>query len=144
MPTKAAPVGENHSLCATGWNLDLGSDRVGAVADINCLGLGYLGRVRVVDIPLARFRHLRARGGQYFDSRAVIQWKSLVFTRLEEPQIDQLLELVRILRGEIMALGPIFLRMVQLPGILRVVTPAGDRRVRRDRLPALVPDTARP
>ena len=37
MPPKAAPMGKYHSFCATGWNLDLGSDHVGAVADIDRL-----------------------------------------------------------------------------------------------------------
>ena len=61
---------------------------------------------------------------------------------LVEPQIDQLLELVRVLRGEIVALGTILDRIVELPGVLIEVAPARDRRVGRDRLPALVPDAA--
>ena len=37
VPAKAAPVVEDHSLGSTRRNLDLGSDRVGAVADIDRL-----------------------------------------------------------------------------------------------------------
>src|SRR6266702_2920913 len=144
MPTKATPMGEDHPLGSIVWNLDLGSDRVRAVADIDRRSFRYLGCVRVVDIAVVRLRHLRARSEDNFESYAVIQGKSLAFARLEVPQPDQLLELVRVLRGEIVALGAILVRIVEFPGVLRVIAPAGDRRVRGDRFPTLVPDAARP
>src|SRR5437763_11755874 len=67
MPTKATSLGKHYSFSATVRNLDLGSNRIGAIADIHCLGLGYLGRVRVVDIAVAGFGHLRTWGSQNFD-----------------------------------------------------------------------------
>src|SRR6266487_1253587 len=123
MPTKATPMGEDHPLGSIVWNLDLGSDRVGAVADIDRRRLGYLGCVRVVDIAVVRLCHLRAWSEDNFESYTVIQGKALVFARLEEPQTNQFLQLLRILRGKIVALGTILDGMVEFPGVLRVIAP---------------------
>src|SRR6266700_6613013 len=123
MPSKATPMGEDHPLGSIVWNLDLGSDRIRAVADNDRRRLRYLGRVRVVDIAVVRLCHLRARSEDNFESYAVIQRKALVFARLEEPQTNQFLQLLRILRGKIVALGTILGRMVEFPGVPRVIAP---------------------
>ncbi len=47
------------------------------------------------------------------------------------------------LRREVVRLGRVVLRVVELPAVLVEAAPAGDRRVDADRLPALVPDGAR-
>jgi hypothetical protein len=59
-----------------------------------------------------------------------------------EPLVDELVELHRVLGGEVVRLGRIVVGVVELPAVLVEVAPAGDRRVDGHRLPALVPDGA--
>ena len=64
---------------------------------------------------------------------------------LRPPQCDQLLQLLRVLLGQIRALARISVGVVQLPLLLVEVAPGlGGRRHRRRGLPPLVPDRPRP
>ena len=68
----------------------------------------------------------------------VVQWQDAVFIGLDPPQIDQLLQLLRVLFGQVVTLGEIFSDVVELPLVIIEMT-SGFHLVFGDRLPALVP-----
>ena len=114
-----------------------------AVADVDRLRLGDLGGIREVDVAVPRRREHRARGQDDLQGRAVVERERAVRAGLREPQVLELADLVPVLLGEVVELGPVDLGVVELPLVVVEVAPAADRRVGRDGLPAVVPDRPR-
>jgi hypothetical protein len=59
-----------------------------------------------------------------------------------QPERLQLLDLVRMLVGDVLRLGPVLIGVEELPAVVLEVPEARDRTVLGDRLPAAVPDAA--
>ena len=104
--------------------------RVAAVADVDRGGLGHLSGVGVVDVAVARRGDLRpTRVGEDLDGGLVLERQPVVQAGRVEPEVDHLLDLLRMLGGEVMALGGVLVGVEQLPAVLVEVAPAGDRRM---------------
>ena len=105
--------------------------------------LGDLRAAGTVHVAGAWRGQLGARVGDDLDSGAVVQRVRLVGAGLVEPRADEFGQPAGLVRGEVVEFGPVLRRVVQLPGVVAEVTPAAERAVRGDCLPAVVPDAAR-
>ena len=110
--------------------------------DADGLPLGDCGRAGVVDVAIARRGQLRARRRHDLERRTVVERERPVRTGLREPDVHELPQLVGVLGGEVVQLRAIDVGVVELPLVVVEVPPTADRRMRRDGLPALVPDAA--
>ena len=135
---EAGPVREEDAFRAGRRDVDERADHERAVLDVDGLPFRDGGSVRVVDVGVAWRGELRPRRRVDLDGRAVVEREAVVRAGLGEPEVDQLPDLVRLLLGEVVLLGPVGVRVVQLPGVVVVGAPARDRRVGGDGLPALV------
>src|SRR3954452_18515668 len=140
---EAGAVREQHALSAGLRDVDQRTDCVRAIADVDRLRLRHLGEIGVVDVAVAGWGKRRSRRGEQLQGAAIVERERPVCARLGVPQVDHLLEAVGLGHREVMQLGAVDLDVVELPRVGGEVAPAAERRVRRDSLPALVPDAAR-
>jgi hypothetical protein len=105
---------------------------------------GHLAGSRVVRVaPARRDGHLVLER-PVFEHPEVVERQDVVALGLREPEVDELLDLLRVLLSEVVCLGAIFVRVEQLPAVLvELAEPDGHGAVLGNRLPALVPDAAR-
>ena len=77
----------------------------------------------IVDVGLPRLRELRTGLVQDLHRDPVVQRQDVVAAGLDPPDVDELLEPVRVLIGEVMGFRAIYVRVVQFPYVLVEVAP---------------------
>lgn len=87
----------------------------------------YRFRIRVVDVGVSRWLQGGTRSTQDFHGSAVVQRQHVVLLRLDEPGVDQYLEFLRVLVGEVLRLRPVLLKVVEFPFVLVETALAGNR-----------------
>ena len=90
--------------------------------------LGDLGDIGEVDVAAARAGELRPRRHEDFEWRPIIEREAIVAAGLRVPEVDELAQFLRVLGGEIVELGPVHVRVIQLPRVVTEVAPAAERR----------------
>ena len=111
LAAEAAPVREQHTPGLRRVDRDVGRDRVGAVADVDRLGLGGVGDIGVVDVAVAWAGQLWPRCVDDLDRGSVVEREGAVVSGLGEPQVHQLADFFRVFSGEVVQLGPVEVRL---------------------------------
>src|SRR5487761_2271948 len=112
----AIPHGKQDAFYAAGWEFDLRSDAVGAVADVggdiarNAAGAG-------IEDPVSPFsRVVGIAAGPA--APAIVEGEDAVARGFGRPGIDQLAELVVLFLGVVGAFAEIGVEVVELPAVL--------------------------
>ena len=141
-------LGDDHALGALLRHHDLGGDGVRLVLDVEDAVLRQAAHAAEQQLGLALDQDRPAgRVRVHLLHHPVIQRQHLVARRLDQPEALQLVELLRILLGQVLGLAPVLGGVVELPDIvvegrgLRIQRSPG-RPVLRHRGPALVVDAA--
>jgi hypothetical protein len=145
VPAEPGPVTEQHTGRISGMDVDLDSNGVRTVADIGRYRFGHLSSTWIEHVLVPRLGYLRSLGTEDLHNTAVFQRQDVVSAGLDPPQIDEFLQLVRVLVGEIVTFARVGDGVEQFPRLACVVGPhiRGGRCQRRC-LPALVPDRRGP
>src|SRR5262249_11772084 len=130
---EAGALRDDHAAGLLGLDLELGRDRVGAVADARRDRLRDLGSAGVVDVLAAGLRALGPLGAEDLDRPARLEREGVVRPSLGPPERDQLLQLLWMLLGEVRALARIDVSVEELPLLLVEVPPRFRRRGDRGR-----------
>ena len=123
---------------------DFGGDRVGAVLHVDRRVLEHRGAARIVDVAIGGACGQRLRLG-HAGLHPGVERQHVVLRGLGPPEVDQLSQLLRMLRGKVVALREVLGDVVQLP-LLGVQHRLGQLDVLflfGDRLPAISPDRPR-
>ena len=81
---------------------------------------GTSARSGVVDVAVARGGESSGRGVRMIsERRAVVERERAVGARLGVPEVDQLLQALGLLRGEVVQLGAVDVGVVELPRVRR-------------------------
>ena len=124
-------------------DLDVGEDLVRAAAHVDRHAFRHRRRVRIVDVRVARrFFGWAARSRACSRGAAVVERQHEVLLRLLEPRLDQRLELLGVLLGQVLRLGAVLVDVVELPLVLVEVALAG--RAARARATAFQPSSQMP
>ena len=143
-----AALGDDHAFAPLGGDRDLGGHRMGLVLDVDDRVLRQLFHAAEQDLagPLDQYGPARGVRVQPL-CKVVVQRQHVVAHRLDEPEPLQLVQLLRHLLGEVVRLGPVLARVVELPDVVVegrsfLADEQPRRLVSRHRGPSLVIDAA--
>jgi hypothetical protein len=93
-------MGEQHTLRIR-FHVDFGCDLVGTAADTHSDALGHRRGVGVVRVAVSRRLRLRTWVTELFDCSAVVEGQHEVVLGFLEPGVDEFLEFLGVLLGEV-------------------------------------------
>ena len=108
-----AALGHDHALGAALRDLDLGLEVVRGVEDARRVAVRRAGQLAGLRELIASGRNARTRRDEAGRHRRV-QRQHLVFLRLGPEQLLHLLELFRVLGGDVVGLGPVLAQVIEL------------------------------
>ena len=106
-PPKREPWAKRTPWASVLLDVDVGQDLVGAATDVDRFRLRHFRRAREVDVGLPLRLHTGALHRRQLERRAVVEREHVVLAGLVEPQLDHLLELLGVLRTEVVRLGAV-------------------------------------
>jgi len=142
MAAESGTLGENDAGAVRIGDLHVGEDLVRTPSDVDSDAFRDRSGAGIVNVSLAGSFFRRTLKAKDFQGCAIIQRQHEVLLRLLEPCLDERLELLGVLLGQVFRLGRVHVHMVEFPLVLVEMALACDGGVEGNSLPAVLPDCA--